>query len=138
MPMFSWFFSVPTKKFLNSSLLQSRPLSLKNFEPMPPSTHRCFCLRYGQTSPKNRERDLVFPGQAMKACKETRGIPPLILNLDTRRKSMVNFSPWPLCPRGRTPVVIEQEAELASGPVCTFWRRGKFPCRDSNPGLLSP
>jgi len=43
----------------------------------------------------------------MKACKGTRGIPPLILNLDNRRKWMVNFSPCPLCPRGRTPVFIE-------------------------------
>ena len=84
-PMLSWFFSVPKKKFLNSSQLQSRPLPLNNIEPMPLTIHRRFCLRYGQPLQKEK-RDLVFPGHDMKACKGTRGIPPLILNLDTRCK----------------------------------------------------
>jgi hypothetical protein len=35
-----------------------------------------------QKKERERERDLVFPDQAMKACKETRGIPPLTSALD--------------------------------------------------------
>jgi hypothetical protein len=50
---FSWFFSVPTKKFLNCTRLQSRPLLFNNFEPMPPTIHQRFCLIYGQTLQKN-------------------------------------------------------------------------------------
>jgi hypothetical protein len=48
-PMLSWFLSVPTKKFLNSTRLQSRPLPFNHFETMPPTIHRRFCLIYGQT-----------------------------------------------------------------------------------------
>jgi hypothetical protein len=45
--------------------------------------------------------------QAIKACRRSRGIPPLILNRGTRRKSVVNTAPRPLYPRERMTVTTE-------------------------------
>ena len=55
----------------------------------------------------------------MKAYRESRGITPLILNLGSRWRGMLNFTPRPLCPRERTPVHIELLASWAPEPVWT-------------------
>jgi len=47
-------------------------------------------------------------------------IAPLILNLGTRRRWMVNFRFRPLYCRGRTPTPIEQGAGWVSESVWTF------------------
>ena len=39
----------------------------------------------------------VVPVRAIKACRGSRGIAPLILKLGTRWRSVVKFTPWPLC-----------------------------------------
>ena len=56
----------------------------------------------------------------MKAYKGSRGTAPLILNLSTGRRRVVNFTT-----RRKTLMPIEQEAGLAKGPVSTFWKREK-------------
>jgi hypothetical protein len=49
----------------------------------------------------------IVPVHAMKAYRRSRGIAALILNLSTRWKIVVDFTPWPLYPRERTMVSIE-------------------------------
>jgi hypothetical protein len=53
----------------------------------------------------------------------SRGVAPHILNLVTRRKWVVSFTPRPLYSRGRTPVLILKEAGCAPESVWTRWRR---------------
>jgi len=53
------------------------------------------------------KNDKVFPIPSMKAYRESRGITPLILNLGSRWRGILNFIPRPLCSRERTPVPLE-------------------------------
>jgi hypothetical protein len=62
----------------------------------------------------------------MNAYEKSRGIAPLILNIDTRWRSVVNITPLPLYPWERTPVPTESEAGWATEPVCTHWRGRKL------------
>jgi hypothetical protein len=62
---------------------------------------------------------LVFVN-AKKAYSRSRGTVPLILNLATRWRWVVNFTSLPLCPRERSPVPSEQKPEW---PVWMFRRR---------------
>ena len=55
---------------------------------------------------------------------KSEGKAPLILNLSTRQRSVVNFLLWLLYPRERTPVPTEQETGWASEPVCPTWSIG--------------
>jgi hypothetical protein len=55
----------------------------------------------------------------------SRGIAPLILNLGTRWRWVVCFTPLPLYPRQRSLVPIKQKAGWALEPVWTFWWREK-------------
>jgi hypothetical protein len=50
------------------------------------------------------KKSRVFPVQGVKACRGRRGKTPLILNLGTRRKSVGNFTLWPICPLERSPI----------------------------------
>jgi hypothetical protein len=61
----------------------------------------------------------------MKPYREGIGLTPLILNLGSRWRGMLNFTPRPLCPRERILVPIELLASWAPEPVWTFWRRHK-------------
>ena len=61
----------------------------------------------------------------MKAYRGSTGIAPLILNLGTRCRWVVNFTPRPLYSREITPVPIEQEAGRATEPDWTFCKREK-------------
>jgi len=65
---------------------------------------------------------VVLPVHAMKGHRGKRGIAPLILNLDTRRGSVVNFTPRPLFSWERTPIPAEKDAGWAPEPVWSFWR----------------
>ena len=62
----------------------------------------------------------VVPVHAMKAYGGSRGIAPLILNLDTRREW---FSSHPST--SRTPGPNEYEDGWAPEPIWTFWKRDK-------------
>jgi hypothetical protein len=55
-----------------------------------------------------KEKGKVFAVQIMNAYRGSTGIAPLILNLGTRWKWVVNFTPQPFYPKERTP--IEHEA----------------------------
>ena len=46
----------------------------------------------------------VVPGHALKGCGGSRDIIPLILDLGTRWRWVVKFTPRPLCPPKQTPV----------------------------------
>jgi hypothetical protein len=59
----------------------------------------------------------------MNKCSERRGIVPLILNLFTRWRTDITFTPWPLCCREKTSLPIEEEARWAPEPVWAFRRR---------------
>jgi hypothetical protein len=61
----------------------------------------------------------AVPVHAVKAYRGTRGIAPLILNLGTRWRWVVNFTPRPLYPRKINPVRTEEEAGLAPEPAYT-------------------
>jgi len=52
----------------------------------------------------------VVSGHVMKACRGSRGIPPLIINPLTRWKLVIIFSPLPLYNRGGDQLPIEKEA----------------------------
>jgi len=56
---------------------------------------------------KYNNKGKVVPVHAMKIYRRSRGIAPLILNLGTRLRWVVNFTPQPLQPQGRTLVHIE-------------------------------
>jgi hypothetical protein len=60
---------------------------------------------------------------AMKACRGSRGIAPLILSLGTRYRWVVNFTPRPLFRRERTSLPFEWEAVWAPEPVWRFSKR---------------
>ena len=65
----------------------------------------------------------VFPIQAMMAYKGSRSISPIILNLDTRWRSVVRFAPWSPCPRERN-VLGGQEGPRAG---LDFFGEEKYP-----------
>jgi hypothetical protein len=49
----------------------------------------------------------IVPVRVMKAYQRSRGIAPLILNLSSRWKIVVDFTPWQFYPKERTLVPIE-------------------------------
>jgi hypothetical protein len=61
----------------------------------------------------------------MQANKGSRGIAPVIFNLGTRYRQMVNFKLRPLYSWGREPLPIKQEAGLAPEPIWSLWTREK-------------
>jgi hypothetical protein len=65
----------------------------------------------------------AFPAHVTKASEGSRDIAPLILNLETIRRWVVNFRPRSLYPRGRTTVLIEQKKNWVTPRFWTFWRR---------------
>jgi hypothetical protein len=76
---------------------------------------------------------------AKKACRWNRGIAPLILNLVTRRRWVVNFTPRPLCPGERILVPITNR-KLIRPQIPSGWLWRKYfscSCRNSNPGPSS-
>jgi hypothetical protein len=87
------------------------------------ATHLSMCLslgpQRGRFSSLHGTSDLlgkvkvkgkVFPVHAMRVYRGSRGIAPTILNLGTRWRWVVNFTPRPLYSWERTPVPIEQKA----------------------------
>ena len=63
----------------------------------------------------------------MKAQREHTGTAPLSLNLDTRRRSVVNVTLRPLYPRGRTVTPMEEHVGWDTAPVWTCLEIGKSP-----------
>ena len=57
----------------------------------------------------------------------SRGIAPLILNLGTRWRWVVNFTPWMLYPQERNPVSAKMKA-LPQSLSRHCWRREKISC----------
>jgi hypothetical protein len=74
-----------------------------------------------------RNRGTVFPIHTMMAYKGSRGTALLILNLSTRYKWIVNFTPQLLNPhpppKKISHIPTKQEAQWAPEPVWTFWRK---------------
>ena len=66
---------------------------------------------------------VFFPVHATRACRGSRRVNPLILNIATRWRWVINFTPRPLCCLGRSPVHIEQEAWWRPESVWMFWSR---------------
>jgi len=64
-------------------------------------------------------RYFFFLFYTMKTCRVSRGTAPLILNLSTRRRRVVSFTPWPLYLRESIPVPLEYETAWAPQPVWT-------------------
>jgi hypothetical protein len=62
----------------------------------------------------------IFPVQAVKEHRRIGGIAPLFLKLGTRWKLVVNFTPWPLLPRG------ENTGILWGGWLGSQRRSGRF------------
>jgi hypothetical protein len=62
----------------------------------------------------------------MMACRGSKSIAPPFLDLGTKWRQVVNFTPLLFYPRETTPVPIKQEAGRAPQPVWTFWRRKKL------------
>jgi len=80
----------------------------------------------------------VAPVHFMKACRGSRGIPPLILDLGTGPSWAVNFALRVFYPRQRTSY-LECEAGWVPELTWTFWsREHSCPCRDSSPGPFGP
>lgn len=62
----------------------------------------------------------------MKAYRGRRGVAPLVLNLCTRFRYVVNVKRRPLWSREWTTVSTELEAGWVPEPVSTIWRRKNF------------
>jgi len=67
----------------------------------------------------------VFPWPHHESITVSKSIPPLILNRVIRWRRVVNFTPQPLYPQGKTAVSIQPEAGLAPESVWTFCRGEK-------------
>jgi hypothetical protein len=63
----------------------------------------------------------------------SRGIAPLLLNLDTRRRKSVRFTSWLLCSREKNPRAYRWVGRW-TGPTAGV----DCPCREWNPRLLFP
>jgi hypothetical protein len=63
------------------------------------------------------------PVHAMEAYRGSRDIAPLVINLGTKWRWVVNFKLRSFYPLERSPVSTEQEAWLATEPVWTFCRK---------------
>ena len=61
-----------------------------------------------------------------KACMRSRGIAPLIFNLDSRWKWLVVLTRGPIYSWERTFVQIEYGAGLTQGSVWEFWKKCKL------------
>jgi hypothetical protein len=72
-----------------------------------------------------QSRNYTVALQAMKVYRGRRRIAPLILKLGTRWWWVVNFTPRPLYPRERKPVITELEPVWAPDLVWAFCRREK-------------
>ena len=84
-------------------------------------------------SPLLNSKAVIIHG--MKSYRGSRVMAPLILNLDTTWRWVVQFTRRPLYLR----VPNEYQASWATGHVWSYWRRGeKFPCRNSSPEPSSP
>ena len=57
--------------------------------------------------------------------RRSKGVAPIILNLDTRWMCVVNFTRRPLYSQERTPLPTEQGVGWASELAWKFWRREK-------------
>ena len=84
--------------------------------------HLCFL--------KGKGKGKVFPVNAMKACRGTRKITPLLPNLGTRWWWVVYLTPWTILSWYPLNMRFGGPAQL----ICVFWRREKYPCRYSNLG----
>jgi len=67
--------------------------------------------------------------------RRSRGIAPLILNLDNRWKWVVHFKLWLLYSRDNNSVGIEYGTGWAPEPVCLFWTRE---CQGFEPRTVQP
>jgi hypothetical protein len=63
--------------------------------------------RNGESKAEVKRKGKAFPVHAMKAYRGRRGISALILKIGNRRECKVDFTPWKLYPRARTPVPIQ-------------------------------
>jgi len=71
---------------------------------------------------KSNSRGAAFPVHSMKIYS-SRGMASLSFNFGTRWRWMVNFTPMPLYPCGRTYIPIELEGGWAPEPFWTFqWK----------------
>ena len=77
-----------------------------------------------------------FTVHFIKADRGSRGLAPLILNLGTRWRRMVNFTPRLLYPRERTPVPTEGSVDHSAGVDVLNKRTIPCPYRDANPRQL--
>jgi hypothetical protein len=64
---------------------------------------------------------------AMKTYWGSGGIAPRILDLWTKRRWVVSFTPRPIYQRGKNPISTGKEAGWAPKSVWTRWWREKFP-----------
>ena len=79
-------------------------------------------------------------GKGVEAHRGNRGMAPLILNLGTRFRSVINIMPRPFYPLGEKPVPSKQKAGWTPKSVWTFLqkRTSLVPAGDSIPGQSSP
>jgi hypothetical protein len=127
--------------------VQSTPHSLKNnAAAVLPSTLWTHSVRFNALTFKclsmirHELKGKVVPVHAMKAYGWSRGIAPLILNLGTRWRCVVNFTPRSLYP-GKEPRYPLNKRQ--GGPQCLSGgfldkRKTTFPYQYSNPGSSSP
>jgi hypothetical protein len=63
--------------------------------------------------------------QATNSYRRSRGMAPLIPNLGSRLRWVVDITPCPQHRGERTPMPSEQETVWAPGPIWTIWRKEK-------------
>jgi hypothetical protein len=66
---------------------------------------------------------IVVLVDTMRTYSGSTSIAHIILNLSTWWRSVANFTPRPLYPRGWTLVLMEQKAGRTPKPVMTIWRK---------------
>jgi hypothetical protein len=84
----------------------------------------CLSLPNGVQSYKLWSKGKFVPADAIKPCRRSRGIAPLIPNFENSWRSVVNFTHRP---RKKIPVPTEWEARWNPELVWEFCRRGNSP-----------
>jgi hypothetical protein len=92
-----------------------------------------YCLSYEQAKGQVKGNDV--PVHAMKAYQTISGIVPFILNLHTRWRCLVNFTPWQLYCQERVPGTHGIEGQVGPRAGLDILKKTKIscPCQEFDP-----
>lgn len=70
-----------------------------------------------------KNKGKFLPAHTMKAYSRSRGTDPLILNIGTGWRSVVNITPGPIYFKKATPLLVVQDPGMVPEPFWKFYRK---------------